>query len=168
MHTLESIHARCEEVGECWVWMGKMTAQRHPSASHNGKSMLVRRRVFELVHGTLPDTRRFGIVTTCGNHRCVNPEHLRNASRASMVRLAYKNGRRNPLREYTARSRARVGSTGSKLTPEIAAAIRTDTRPTKELAAEFACSESLIRKVRTGLIWRPAVRGNSVFNMMGY
>jgi hypothetical protein len=163
---LKTIQDRCIEEGECWLWAQHLQSGGHPTASHGGKPTLVRRRAFELGKGYLPNCRTHAIVNTCDNTICCNPDHLASITRAELVRRSYKQTRVTAM-EYPARLAARVRQGTTKLNLELARELRLN--EAKETAAVAAArlevSESLVNKIRQGLIWREAAPNCSVFNM---
>lgn len=162
---LKTIHDRCHDEGECWIWAQRLNSAGHPCACHNGKSTLVRRRAFELFKGYLPDPRTMAIVNTCDNRLCCNPKHLHAITRSKLVTRSYRKTR-NVALEYGARVAARVRQGGTKLNLQIARELRANAE--KETAAQAAarlgCSESLVNKIRLGQIWREAAPNASVFH----
>lgn len=163
---LKTIHDRCEEEGDCWLWTQRTNSGGHPAASHDGKPMLVRRRAYELSKGYLPDARKRGVVSTCRNKLCCNPDHLVDRGRGFIVRESYKETR-NVEHEYAARCAARVQQGGLKCDPALARELRqtAKTETAKDAAARLDCSVSLVQKIRQGRIWRESIANSSVFNM---
>lgn len=162
---LKTIHDRCHDEGECWIWAQRVNSGGHPCACHNGKSMLVRRRAFELNKGYLPDSRTMAIVNTCDNRLCCNPKHLHAITRSKLVKRSYKTTRSAPL-EYGARLRARIQQGGTKLNLDLARELRANERgeTAAQAAARLGCSESLVNKIRQGQIWRESAPNSSVFH----
>ena len=86
-HTLESLHARCVEEGDCLIWQG-YSANNTPqvymagptsNAGHNGRPVSVR-WLMALLEGDAeaaaeqePGARRGFWVATCGVSGCVAP-----------------------------------------------------------------------------------------------
>ena len=163
---LKTIKDRCHEYGSCWLWAQNCNSAGYPMASHEGKQMLVRRRSFQLFRDRLPDGRKRAIIPTCRNKLCVNPEHLLEVSRSTMVKQSYKQTR-NLAIEYKARHDARVRQGGLKLTMELARELRATakTETAKQAAARLGCSASLVQKVRQGHHWREHAKNSSVFNI---
>ena len=61
------------QVGKHWVWVGPFYPSGEPKAEFNGKRVLAR-RVSWVLAGGAAYTRKFRV--TCGNPKCVNPDHL--------------------------------------------------------------------------------------------
>ena len=160
--SFKSVHDRCIEVGECWIWAGRLNPANYPMASHQGVNVLVRRRVFEMANDWVPDGRGTVVTDTCGERACCNPEHLRAASRSSVVKAAAK--RVNQQATYGRRLAAKVNSPGGvKLSLAIAREIRSDDRNCVQIARTLGVSASAVQKIRQGKIWRETANGASVF-----
>ncbi len=72
-HTLESLHARCVEEGDCLLWQGGCDGHGRPQCRHGGKTCYVRRVMRELVDGKPVPTGRV-VPASCGNRLCVSPK----------------------------------------------------------------------------------------------
>lgn len=59
----------------CWIWQTDKCADRVPAIYHEGKSPPVRRLVWEMLHGPIPDG--WATSNTCGKVLCVHPGHLK-------------------------------------------------------------------------------------------
>lgn len=159
MATLATIYACCDEEGECMLWRNGRNGAGHPICRWQGRSTLVRRRVWELTRGSLPDGRTRPLRMRCGNRLCVNPGHIECVTRSRLIR---EGARRAPT-SYMAFVTARIGQ-GVKLGFEQAKVIRADSRPAHLVAADYGCSRSLIAQVRRGDVWREELPGASVFS----
>ena len=47
--TLDTIHGRCDEVGDCWIWRGAVSHGTAPAINIGGRSTSVRRFVADLL-----------------------------------------------------------------------------------------------------------------------
>lgn len=72
--TLEEIHARCRREGGCLLWTGGMCNNTPRARVNDGRFGSVRQAVWRL---TRPDEPTHMVAVTCGNARCLNPDHLR-------------------------------------------------------------------------------------------
>lgn len=145
-HSLEKLMARTIEDCDCLIWQGGTSGSGHPKLG----SQAVRRLVWSAHHNQELDARRL-VSVTCGNAKCINPEHLALTSRVEVSKLV---GSRRDVKIRRAASCARTSQKRfGKLTMAKAQEIRCSDRTGKELAAEHGVSESLISHVRTGRAW---------------
>lgn len=70
---LEAHSIRESETG-CWLWTGPMANGKYPVLSVKDRGRSARHLAYELRHGQLERATR--LRSSCGNLRCVNPEHL--------------------------------------------------------------------------------------------
>ena len=118
---------------------------------HDGKVANVRRLV--LIERGVPMTG-FIATYTCGNPKCVNPEHTARSTRTQMNRriMADMNTATNTLRvKRIADVRRR---TDAKLSQADVDQIRASDDRYEDLAARYGVSKSLIGRVRRGEVWR--------------
>ena len=68
------IEALMDRSGDCWLWLGHITAQGYGRLTRNNKGLCAHRVVYEVYVGPIPD----GAVLDhlCRNPACVNPAHL--------------------------------------------------------------------------------------------
>lgn len=64
---------RVDRSSACWLWRGAIS-YGSPTFKRNGKKQQARRYVYELCIGPIPLEHR--VTTTCGEARCVRPDHL--------------------------------------------------------------------------------------------
>lgn len=153
-HTLESLQARIVEVGDCWEWQGYIQNNTPQVASYPGgkkKMVSVRRLLRELVTGRVQPDGHYG--NTCGNPRCVNPEHtIWKGQLAHMRYMAKKrvvsNVTANKLRNY------RVEAGLVKIDQAKAEEIRSSPESGPVLAERYGVSRSWISKIKQGRAWR--------------
>ena len=149
VHTLESLHAMSEEIGDCWEW-GRYYANGVPYVYQGGKMMSVRKLVSELSGGKhKAKNLQFG--TTCGNPKCVNPEHVVGRTVEQHMRHMGFAGAGNVLRAAKIQ-RSWAGRT--KLTQEQVDEIRGSDEAARELGKRFGVGKTYISKIRDGSVWR--------------
>ena len=61
--------------GDCLVWNG-MVQHSNPRITINKKHYWPRRAMFEKANGVMSQ-KRLAIILTCGNPRCINPDHMK-------------------------------------------------------------------------------------------
>jgi hypothetical protein len=96
--TLDYVRARCDEIGECWIWNQGVQSKGYPQASIDGKpGQSVRAYVFTHLMGKRgPSTRRQCIATRCGQLRCLSPACLVMRTRSGIMREQWGAGDRRP------------------------------------------------------------------------
>ena len=150
IHTLESIMARTVEVGDCMEWQGHIRQDNVPYITVNRQYMAVRRLILQLIGK--PAKRGNFVGTTCGNHLCVNPEHIIERSMSHHMRRASKLVDHNsPVRIAKLQKHAAVRGILSK---DDVLKILNDPRCAREVAEEIGCSKSLVTRVRRGQAYR--------------
>lgn len=150
IHTLDTILARTDEVGECLEWQGITASSGAPLVKFDGKLMTVR-RVIRQLQGK-PAVEGNFLAPSCGNPRCIKPAHIveRTPSQHAKQMSACIDFR-SPLRiarlqKATAHKRV--------VSEEGLALIRSDARTAEEVARELGCSKSLVSKIRRGEAYR--------------
>lgn len=154
MATKESLMSRTIQAGDCLEWTGHISRSGYGLVWHDGKNRIVHRVSCELHHGPIP--AGFHVMHTCDNRRCINPEHLRAATRQeNMADMFQKNRHRVPSgTEHHA----------AKLSPEVAAQIRSRYVPysrihgSMALAREFGVSQAAVHTCIRGETWKEAAQ----------
>jgi hypothetical protein len=153
-HTLESLRSRVIEVGDCWEWQGYIqnnTPQVIGYPDGKKKMVSVRRMLREIITGQPQPDGHYG--NTCGNPRCVNPDHTLWKSAAAHMRAM---GRERKVSTVTANKlrKFRVEAGLAKLDESKAQEIRLSSEPASVVAERFGVSKSWITKIRRGAAWR--------------
>ena len=148
---VERIRSRCEEVGECWEWQGALQKTKGAPVMYVDKKNGCVRRWIALEMGHEVEGK---VVThKCGNHLCVNPEHLQVMNRTAF----HKRTGKNQAKDMGIDRRQRVAlarRANAKLTPEKVQAIRDDTRAQHVIAQEYGISQSTVSQIKRGGAWR--------------
>jgi hypothetical protein len=137
----------------CWQYVGGTNARGYPVAYLDGACFPLRRRVFA---GAVRSLGRGEYVSmSCGQWRCVNPEHMRAGSRSQYMRRACGGARSADIVvRVTAAQRARPDC---RLNMEAARTIRRRVEAgelQRMVAAELGVSRSLVSMVVRNRIWR--------------
>ena len=74
IHTVATLHSRCIEEGDCWIWQGACDGHGKPQVRHLGKTVYVRRLMRELKDGRRIPTGKV-VACKCGMDKCVSPAH---------------------------------------------------------------------------------------------
>jgi hypothetical protein len=125
---------------ECLIWPFSCCTPGYGQCYADGRSQMAHRYMCILVHGEPPKDHE--TAHSCGNRRCVNPRHL-----------SWKTKTDNQLdRNSQGTSKTHIGRW--VLTPKQVAAIRKSKAKSPVLAARYGVTESNIRLIRAGKIWR--------------
>lgn len=151
--SLATLEARCDHVGECWMWRGGTIGKTTPAGSLNGKRMSVRRAVWALLGNPAMQPGEV-LSTTCGELRCVNPAHIRKTTKAAQMARRNKSGKGEAVR--VARIAANKRKHAAKLDATTVARIRASDETGLALAAKLNVHHSLISAIRRGKTWRTA------------
>lgn len=150
MMLIEKIQRHVTMEGECWEWLGHMNGSI-PTMKHDGKVANVRRLV--LIDRGVP-MKGFIATYTCGNPKCVNPDHTARSSRAQMNRriMSDMSSATNALRSKRIAEVKR--RTDAKLSQDDVDQIRASSDTHQHLAACFGISKSIIGRIKRGEMWR--------------
>jgi len=153
-HTEDSLKARCVEVGDCLEWQGYIANNTPQVITYpDGKKKMtsVRRLLRELVTGQAQPDGHYG--NTCGNHRCVNPDHTLWKHEAAHMRAMAKKRKVSTVTASKLR-KFRVDNGMAKLCEAKAQEIRLSDESGSVLAARYGVSKSWITKIKRGAAWR--------------
>lgn len=146
---LDVIKEKTVEVGDCMEWTGYCNG-RVPSTSVGGRGMSVRSLV-ALRLGWPIDGK---VVTNrCGNHLCVNPDHLRMMTKSQFHTYVTQ----TKIDQQALSRRMKLSKSvrqRSKLTLEQAQAIKAHPGPHHVIAKEFGVCMATVSSIRTGKTWR--------------
>lgn len=159
IHTLETILARTDEVGECLEWQGIMN-NKTPQVRIDGKLLTVRRFIRDL-QGK-PASANVFLVPSCGNQKCVHPDHIMDRTRAKHMQVMGKLVQHNhPVRVaklQKAKASERV------LDDNGLAVVLTDPRRAQDVADELRVSKSLVNRIRKGTAYRQVSAATNPFS----
>ena len=142
--TMTSVESALRYVGgECLPWPHSVNQYGYGLININKRSTLVSRLICTLAHGDMPEGKT-DAAHSCGNPICVNPNHLRWATR--------KENHADKIIHGTVVRGANNGS--AKLTNEDVMTIRAQPHRTgRDLAAEFGVSAAAIHHIRRHETW---------------
>lgn len=142
----DRIKPRTVEVGECWEWLGWFS-NKSPQIRYKGSAVSLRRLLWIERVGRNPDGKYIHV--SCGNWRCVNPDHL---VAKDFKDHAAASARKRSQASYKAAA-IKVGKKNRKLTVQQAMEIRTSPKPCKQLGEEYGVSHTTINRIKRGLIY---------------
>lgn len=146
IYTTETLKARCIEEGQCWIWQGYF-GNGTPMANHAGKFQAVRRIFTELTQG---ETKKGGYYApTCGEPKCVNPDHTAWHNPASHYRrmgvVAMASESAQQVR------RAKISASKRRISDDAITDIMHSNDNAKIVAARHGISPSTVSKYRRGV-----------------
>ena len=164
---LDGVRARCDvnEDSECWIWRFSVAGgAKVPHAHVHGRNLSMVRVAFEF-HTGKPVKRGRIVWRTCCEKLCLNPEHMRQGTRAQHGQWVREQGtQKGDMRRINACRASAAART--VVTTEIAQQIMRSDRPHAEWARELGVSTQTIKRAvirRTEgapnssvFAWRPA------------
>lgn len=148
----EIIRANTVEDGDCLRWTGACCNGHPGMRGENGKTVLVRRELWQAKHGPIPAGKI--LRCTCGTPKCVQIEHC---TLTTYKRLALQLGAigvmSGPVRSAKIAAAKRAGKQ-AKVTQEDVRAIRASDEPVAVLAGRYGVAEATISKYRLGQMRR--------------
>lgn len=140
-----------DEYGDCWIWNGATSSGGYPIMKIYGCGCrLVRRVAFGLSGGVL--AMREPVAVTCGERRCVNPDHLVASSMAEIGKAAGARGAFSGMARSAKIAAARREK--AKLTIDHARVIRVSDESGPVLAARYNVNRSVINGIKNGTRWK--------------
>ena len=140
---MDRFWSKVNKTSTCWEWT---SALNHSGYGHFTLDKKVRRahRVSAYLAGLITDlSDKRCVLHRCDNRKCVNPDHLFVGSQEQNL-LDMRNKGRHANGEQVA----------SKLTKADVVAIRADTRPHTQIAADYDVTYSYISMIQTRKRWR--------------
>ncbi len=137
--------------GDCLRWTGRLQ-NGHPCVSQQGRTVLVRRALWEQDRGPIPAGKVLRV--TCGMRACLNPEHWRLTTYKSIALECGAVGLMSGhLRSAKIAATKRAGKQ-AKVTDDQVREIRASAEPGTVLAARHGVSEAFVCRVRQGKVRR--------------
>jgi len=152
MRTIEDLRQRCvideSDPDACWIFAPTRIYAPTHKGSDTLKAMEPRRASWVLKHGMKIKDGSCAF-STCGDPKCVNPDHIRAASPAVWGEHVAKTGALKGRPAKIAANRA-IGRQRSRLTPEQVQEAMTSPETGKALAVRWGVSETTVSKARRG------------------
>lgn len=142
--TLADLMRHVEDDGECLIWTGHANEGKYPQWRIGGKLHLVRRVVYELVHGPIAPKLQIGVRCDCV--LCVRPDHL-----VARTRSQANTGRRHTMADKIKIARTKRERSGL-LTDEQVREIRMSDERNDAIEARFGLSPGYASRIRTGRV----------------
>lgn len=151
---LDYIQQRCTEDADCWLWRHACSTNGTPKVTitdgPDKRQWAVRRYVATVLGLSIAGKL---VTTTCGNPRCVCPDHLLVVDKKQMGKLVAKRTgyAQRPERRTRIATARRLGE--GKVTKEIVADIRTSGLLIRELAAKHGLAKATVSRIRRHASW---------------
>ena len=132
--------AGCRQIGECLIWARATTGAGYGQIWIGGAVLYTHRLAYELAKGPLDG---LNVLHACDMPACCNPAHL------------IKGTQRQNLADMRSKGRhAHGASVGTaKLTAQIVAAIRADSRSQYVIASQYAINQSQVSRIKNKVQW---------------
>ena len=144
VHTIESIYAMTDEVGDCRIWKGYTSSAGVPMVYHDGKMMAVRKVVSSFFQ---KQGARY-YVCKCGTSGCVAYEHIQKRSERQHLAVMRGNSAKSASSHIR---RAKISATKlaqGKLNPEAINQILSSNEPRNVLAEKYGVTTTRIAQIR--------------------
>lgn len=146
--TVKDLKDRSDEIGDCWIWNQATSENGYPIMKIRGCGCKLVRRLAAELAGKKPQYRQ-PVETTCDEKLCVNPEHMKPSSSASVAKRAAKRGAFSTV-SRGARIAASRRAGKVKLNDAQVAEIRASTEPETKLGPIYGVNRSYIGRIRRG------------------
>lgn len=149
------VRARCEEVGDCWVWQGarKKTNDQPVLQLKERRVVNIRRHLAQLAGRPQANDRTWSATSgkAC-EAGCVNPEHVRLVNRPTLQRESAAAMDAGTVLARRKKMFDRLIERGcARLTDEMRAEIDASDEPAAALARRFGVVKSTVSAYRNGL-----------------
>jgi HNH endonuclease len=153
------------DLGPCWEWQGSQTSSGYCQLMVEGKSWLVHRYAWTLVHGPIPDDLL--VLHNCDNRRCIKPSHLRlgtySDNQQDMAdrtgsRILHAPGRSNPAAKLTWEQVEEIREEVAEVLEGEALYGVPKRGYLSRIARRYGVDRSTISAIVKGRTWKPAHR----------
>lgn len=161
--TAEALLARTVEEGDCLLWKGSMASTNIPTVCVEADARRsVRRLLWQMLNGPIP-ANKFASCS-CGEPRCVAPEHLVLMTKRQIAKRTAKTGVfANHVRVAKIAATKRAAS---PITWDDVARIRSAPRGQGlAIAKELGVSQMTVWRIRHHKSWKQPPSGFSVFSL---
>lgn len=152
VHTIETLLARCEEVGDCLEWQGGYAGNGHPVVRHNKQNVLARRLAYTLAGHVIKPGHILAM--KCNNPRCIDPAHVMQRTEKQHMAHMGRQGRQSDHLRSAKIAATKRASGQAKLTEQQVREIRASQKTNRQLAAEYGINPSRINGIRLGRMWK--------------
>lgn len=147
-----------ERVKDCLEWKGMYHQNKLPRCKYEGKSQPLRRVVYRLALGEIPEN--MFVLVVCRNHKCVRQSHIRLGTKEDLdlERLnKLPSGDAHYARTHPERVKRGEDVPGAKVTEDVVRAIRAEYVPRKVpycvLAERYGVALSTVNHIVRRITW---------------
>ena len=131
------------EPSGCWPWMGQRDRDGYGGFHLDGKREIAHRLSYQHFKGDIPNG--IYICHKCDNPSCVNPSHLWTGTHADNMADKVSKGRAyQPIGDK---------NKSAKLVEADVIAIRADTRPQHQIAADYGIDQAQVSNIKLRKSW---------------
>lgn len=149
---MRMIFSRCEEEGNCLLWVGCVNSNGIPYAHHDGKTRNLRRLVWSLAGNPEPPNG-YLLTPACRNPACL--KHLTAMSRKNLARKLAAEGVYSTPAANAARIAGRR-AVSTRMDMDKAREIRASTLKAEDEAKRVGLSVSMVHLIRQKKCWAEA------------
>ena len=131
----------CKRYG-CWEWRAYRNRNGYGRFTIGGKMVAAHRYAYRYFHGPIP--AGCGVIHSCDNQACCNPDHLSADTHAENMRQLFE---RSPPR------RSGESNGRSKLTDDQVREIRADPRSAVKIGESYGVVPSVVWNIKQGRRW---------------
>lgn len=148
-HTIESLRALCEEVGNCWEWTRPPNSCGLPQIRHDGKVCGARKLAYVLAGGAVK--AGMVLVPGCQNPKCINPACTKQMTKTN---CGYVSAKSQVAGLVKRKKISDIKRKAAKLNMELVEEIRSGDKPSRQWARETGISLKTILNARHGRTWQ--------------
>lgn len=138
-----ALRSRIAEGTGCVEWQGSKDRDGYGLIGVGGSLVGTHRVAWEIENGPVPDG--LNVLHKCDNPSCVNPEHLFVGTQLENVK--------DMMEKNRLASRKGVRNSSAKVTEEVVKAIRSDSRPSKQIAGAYGLNRNTVWLIKSGRSW---------------
>ena len=146
---LSDLINRTVQDGDCLLWTGPSNGSGYPMVSITRKNHTLR-TILAVLYKKNKRSNQV-VTTTCGNKRCIHPDHLRIVGKKSVFKISIANYK-SPIRSAKLSAYARANR--AKLNMDQAREIRMSDKTHRELALEYGVNKATIGNIKAGRTWK--------------
>lgn len=150
--TRRTMRARCEFIGDHWLWTGATTRDGIGEVRHGFNLRSARTVMWELVNGE-PMPKGMVCICACEHTACISPRCIQAVTFAEKNRIMAQRGVYGPWTDERREKCRQTRRKNSRFTEEVIDQVRNDPRSARVVAIEVGMSPSHAKQIRAGKSW---------------